>query len=172
MHPEKRAELLRKGWGEEELKKAEAILEKTATQELFFSKIIFWSALVVIIFANLIISLVLVPFLIVLNQWALYFTVIILAGVIGFLYNFLVLDMGHLEKKHHLMAGIIIPVLALANMIIMVLVSNRFIAELDLHNVPHNPWMIGLVFAAAFITPYLIDKLRGKHYIPEKKLTS
>lgn len=164
MHPHKKEELLRKGWAAEEIEKAEAILERTRSHDLHFSKITFWSALVVIIFANLLVSLILIPFLIVLNKWILYFTVVVLAGVIGFLYNLLVMDIGHLEKKHHFLAGIIVPVLALVNMIAMVLISNSFIAELKVQNLPHNPWIIGLVFALAFIAPYLIERIRGKHY--------
>lgn len=165
MHPTKKEELLKKGWTEEEIKKAEAMLEKTEHHDIFFSKITFWSALVVIIFANILVSLVLIPFLIVFNKWILYFTVIVLAGIIGFLYNFLILDIGHLEKKHHLLAGIIVPVLALTNMVLMVLVANKFIADLKVENVPHNPWVIGVVFMAAFIIPYLVDRVRGRHVV-------
>ena len=163
MHPEKKDELLKKGWSEEEIKKAEAAIEKTELKDVFFSKITFWSALVVIIFANLLVTLVLIPFLIVLNKWVLYLTVIILAGVVGFLYNFLITDIGHLEKKHHLSAAIIVPILALSNMVVMVLVSNKFITDLKIQFPSHNPWIIGIVFALAFITPYLIDRIRGKH---------
>ena len=165
MHPKKKEELLNKGWHEAEVKKAEDILEKTEHQDVFMSKIVFWSALVVIIFANLMVSLVLIPFLIVLNQWLMYLLVVVMAGVVGFLYNFLVLDIGHLEKKHHTLAAIIVPILALTNMTIMVLITNQFIKDLKVQNTTHNPWIIGIVFGVAFITPYLIDKLRGKHHI-------
>ena len=53
MHPQKKEELLNKGWHEAEVKKAESILEKTEHQDVFLSKIVFWSALIVIVFANL-----------------------------------------------------------------------------------------------------------------------
>lgn len=165
MHPQKREELLNKGWHEAEIKKAESMLEKTEHKDIYFSKIIFWSALVVIIFANLLVSLILIPFMIVLYHWIVYLIIIILAGAVGFLYNFLVLDIGHLEKKHHLLAGIMIPILAVINVVIMVLISNQFIADLKVKNTVHNPWLISLVFAIAFITPYLVDKLRGKHHL-------
>ena len=165
MHPQKKEELLNKGWHEAEIKKAEAMLEQTEHKDIYFSKIIFWSALVVIIFANLIVSLILIPFLIVLNKWLLYLLTVILAGTVGFLYNFLVLDIGHLEKKHHTLAAIIVPLLALTNMVIMVLISNQFIKDLKVQNTAHNPWIMALVFGVAFISPYLIDKLRGKHHL-------
>lgn len=163
MHPKKREELLKKGWSVEEVRKAEAVLEKVELKDLFFSKITFWSALLVIIFANLLVSLILIPFLIVLSSWMLYITVAILAGITGFLYNFLIMDIGHLEKKHHLAAGIIVPLLALINLFITISVSNRFITDLKIKNPLHNPWLVGIVFIIAFILPYFIDILRKRH---------
>jgi len=163
MKEKKRLELQEKGWSEEDIKKAEDVLEKEEKHDQHFSKIVFWSALIVIIFANLLVSLILIPFLIVLNQWVLYAIIVLLAGTIGFLYNFLVTDIGHLGKKHHLLAGIIIPILALANMIIMVITANHFIRDLKINNVQHNPWIIAVVFAIAFISPYLINKIFKKN---------
>ncbi len=160
MKAKKRLELKEKGWSGEEIRKAEAALEKTGKDEAHFSLIVFWSALVVIIFANLVVSLVMIPFLIVLNQIVLYALIVILAGTIGFLYNFLITDIGYLKRKHHLWAGIIIPLLALANVAVMVLVSNRLITDLQVNNPPHNAWLAAVIFAAAFILPYVIDQIR------------
>ena len=44
-------------------------------------------------------------------------------------------------------------------MITMVLVSNRFIRDLNVDNVEHNPWLIAVVFAVAFILPYVFDSV-------------
>tara|TARA_Y100000310_G_scaffold268334_1_gene280860 strand:- start:115 stop:591 length:477 start_codon:yes stop_codon:yes gene_type:complete len=157
----KKEKLEAHGWSETEIKHTQSELEKVASHDVHFSKIVFWSALVVIIFANLIVSLVLIPFLIALQEWFLYLIIAILAATVGFLYNFLIMDIGHLEKKHHLAAGIIIPIIALVNMIIMVLVANKFIADLNVDNV-HSPWLVAVVFAVAFILPYIVDKIRKK----------
>lgn len=156
---------MKKGWKEEEIEKAKAILERREVHDVFFSKITFWSALIVVVFANLLVSLVLIPFLIVLSAGILYFIIIVLGGMIGILYNLLITDIGHLEKKHHLLAGIIVPILGLANLVIMVLVSNKFIADLKLQNPPHNPWVLGIIFGLAFIAPYLVARMRGKHVL-------
>ncbi len=153
-------ELLQKGWPEEELKKAEQVLERATRHDIFFSKIVFWSALVVIVFANLLVSLLLIPFLIALNKAVLYSIVAVLALTIGFLYNFLITDIGLLEKKHHRAASIIVPIIGAANLMIMVLVSNKFIESLKLNNPPHNPWLLALVFGIAFILPYILDQAR------------
>ena len=158
----KKTELKEKGWSDKEIKHAQAVLEKSEHHDVFFSKIVFWSALVVTIFANVLVSLILVPFLIVLNQWVLFSLIILLGGTIGFLYNFLITDIGHLEKKHHLLASIIIPVIALANLVVMVIYSNRFIVELKVNNPLHNPWVVAAIFVIAFILPYFIDRIR-KH---------
>lgn len=156
-----KARLEEKGWTDKEIKHASHILERAELHDLFFSKIVFWSALLVIIFANLVVSLVLIPFLIAFNQIVLYSIVILLGLVIGFLYNFLITDIGYLEKKHHLLAGILLPVLALANMVIMVIISNKFISDLKIVvNEQHNPLLIAVVFAGAFILPYVADRLR------------
>ena len=156
----KKTKLKEKGWSDEEINHAQKILEKREHHDVFFSKIVFWSALLVTLFANVIVSLILVPFLIVLNSWILFSLIILLGGTIGFLYNFLITDIGHLEKKHHLSASIIIPVIALANLVIMVIFSNKFIVELKINNSQHNPWIVAGVFVIAFILPYIIDRIR------------
>ena len=149
----------KKGWTAEELDKVEAIIDRAEPRDVHFSKIVFWSALVVIVFGNIIVSVVLIPFLIALNTWVIYALVVLMAGIVGFLYNLLITDIGHLRKKHHVLAGIIIPILAFANMIIMVLVSNRFAADLKIKNA-HEPLVLGIIFAVVFIIPAVVGKIK------------
>ena len=160
MRQQRKEELRQKGWREEDLAKAEAILDKTTKHDIFFSKIVFWSALVVIIFANLLISIILIPFLITLYDLVLYAIVAILGLVIGFLYNFLITDIGLLETKHHRAASIIIPIIAVGNIVVMVLTANKFIENIQINNQPHNPWAVAAVFGGAFILPYIVDQIR------------
>ena len=152
--------LLKKGWNDKEIRKAEAILKKEEKIDVFFSKLVFWTVLIVILFANILVSLILVPFLIVFTPLILYLVIIILAGAIGFLYNFLINDIQHLERRHHALASIIIPLIALINMLLVVVISNKFITKLQINVSEHNPWLIAIVFAAAFIFPYVIDRIR------------
>ena len=70
--------LTEKGWSNLEIKRAQRILERSSQQDLFFSKIVFWTAMIVIIFANFIVSLSLVPFLLVLSKTLLYGIIILL----------------------------------------------------------------------------------------------
>lgn len=160
MKLQRREELRQKGWREDELVKAEAILNRSTQHDIFFSKIVFWSAMVVIVFANLLISIILIPFLIALYDLVLYAIVAVLGLVIGFLYNFLIADIGLLETKHHRMASVIIPIVAMGNVVIMVVTSNHFIESIQLNNSPHNPWVVAAVFGGAFILPYIVDQIR------------
>ena len=160
MNRKSREHLQKKGWSEKEIRKAETLLEQEEKHDPFLLKLVFWSALIVIIFANIIVSLILIPFLIVLNSGTLYFIVILLAGTIGFLYNFLITDMGHFGKKHHIAASIIIPLIAITNMVLMVTLGNKFISNLKINNVEHSPWLIAIIFAVVFILPSLWYQLR------------
>ena len=159
MKPETKHTLLRKGWTPEEYQKAETMIERSTEYDKLFSKIVFGSALVVIIFAHILVAVVLIPFLIALTKGVVYAVVILLAAMMGFVYNFLIMDIGHIEKKHRLFASIIIPVLAFATMIVMVLMSNSFVKELQVQSTPYNPWIIGIIFGVVFIFPYAIDRI-------------
>src|SRR3989338_9746653 len=160
MKPQTTLNLQEKGWSSAEIKKAEAILERAERYDVHFSRIVFWSALVVVVFGNILVSFILIPFLIVLNEWVLFGAIILLAAMMGFLYNFLITDIGHLEKKHHIWAGILVPILALGNIIAVVLLSNRFIEAAHIQNPPHNLGIASMVFAVAFLMPYIADRMR------------
>jgi len=162
MKQKKRLELKEKGWTELELKKTENILGKITRHEKHFSKIVFWSALITIIFANLVVSIVLIPFLLVFPAWLLYGIVVLLAGSVGFLYDLLIMDIGHLKTKHHVSASILIPLIAIVNMVVMVLVANNIIMDSKVTTMPHNPWITAIVFAVAFILPYVFMRLFKK----------
>lgn len=159
MNPTKNVQLTalqKKGWNDREIAKAERLVNIPRPHDTHFSKIVFWSALLVIIFANFIVSLVLIPFLLVFHDLLLYSIIVLLAGSIGFLYKLLITDIGHLEQKHHLWASILIPLIAAANMILVVIVANQFIKEIGTTSSPQNPWIIAAVFALVLIIPYLL----------------
>ncbi|MBT3836045.1 hypothetical protein HOD05_02135 [Candidatus Woesearchaeota archaeon] len=159
MEKKKRLELKEKGWTEQELKKAERIMEHDVQQSKSFSRLVFWSALIVILFANLAVSLVLIPFLIVFSAVVLYSVIVLLGISFGFLYNFLISTVGTMHKGHHRWTNILVPIVAMINIIIVVLASNFFISKLESNPVTQNPFMAGIVFAIAFVLPYMILKL-------------
>ena len=115
--------------------------------------------MIVILFANLAVSLVLIPFLIVFSAVVLYSVIVLLGISFGFLYNFLISTVGTMHKGHHRWTNILVPIVAMINIIIVVLASNFFISKLESNPVTQNPFMAGIVFAIAFVLPYMILKL-------------
>lgn len=164
-----REKLFAKGWTEKEVQKAESILDQVHEHEVRFSKIVFWTALAVVILGNAIISLALVPFLIGLQSRWVFAIVGALGLLMGFLYNYLIIDIQHLEQKHHLIAGILLPLIALVNVFGIVLVANKLLktAKFAQAAAPLNPWLVGVVFAVAFVVPTVMDRIRLK--LHEKK---
>lgn len=149
--------LTSKGWKDTEIKHAQDVLNQEKAHDAFFSKIVFYSALVIIIFANVFVSFAILFLSIVISSWFLYIITGVLALTIGFLYNFLITDIGHLEKKHHLFATILLPILAFANILLIGFVSNTIIADLGISTGEHNTWFLGVTFAVLFLVPAVID---------------
>ena len=152
---------MKQTWSQRELQQASRILAPHP-HDLHISHTVFWSSLVVVIFANILAAFILVPFLIVLSNIALYSIIIILGGIIGLLYNHLLKDISHLETKHHILASIILPSIAIINIVTVVLISNQMITDLQVQNTVHSPWIAAIVFTAAFLLPTVVRLIRSK----------
>jgi len=152
--------LSKKGWSNQELNKAESILDKKSKHNKKFSKRVLLSSLLLVIIGNIVSAFILIPFLIFLPNYLLYGFIILLASLIGVLYNMLINDIGNLEKKHHLLASLVLPIVALINMFILVPITNELISKKKL-DPSSNPWTIAIVFSIAFILPYLITIIKS-----------
>ena len=162
MHTLSKKSLKEKGWNKRDTEKAHKILNMDLLHARHFSKIVLWTSLLIVSVGSILVSIALIPFLIVLTPVLLYITVIILALMLGFLYSHVTKDIGYLDRKHHISASIILPLIAFANAVTMTLVGNRIIADLPfVSNQGHNPGLIGAVFALAFILPYIEQRLRN-----------
>jgi predicted membrane protein len=155
----KKEHLQKRGWTPDEIKEAESLLEKAKNHDIHFSKIVFWSALFVVVLGNLALSLILIPFLLIFKPWVLHTIVIILGLMMGSIYSFLVTDIGHLERKHHVFAAIFVPVIAIINLVVIVITANSFIRETVKE--PQNQWIVAAIFVVSFILPFLIHRLRN-----------
>jgi len=155
--PKKHQELRAKGWTETEVQRVENILNHVRKEDLKISHFVFWSVLVLIVLANVIVSLILIPFLSLKFTWEIYIPLIVLGGLVGFLYNYLINDIKHLEVRHHILGGLVLPLIAVINLVLISLISDRYFKQTTL-----SPWIMGLIFAGAFILPYLLDRIRTR----------
>ncbi len=160
-----RSRLLKKGWTREEIDKTINMLHGEGKQEkhIFFKKelniTLYWTTLLLLTVCNFLISIVLIPFLIVTNPFQLDITVAVLGVIFGLFFNHIIRDIEHIEAKHHLIAAIFIPAVALINVFLMVSVANSFAEKFEFAK-QHNPVFTSIIYVAAFLAPYIIGILR------------
>ena len=164
--------LEKRGWSKKDIIKTVGIIrnaKKNKPSDIrFLEKRIYWILLFVIIAANFAISIALIPVLVALKGMFLYFIIIIIGMVFGLLFELVIRSIDHLEKKHHLILAILIPLIAIVNIFVMSNISNYFIKILSLTNL-HNSAVIAVVYSASFVLPYIIYRfiLKIEYYVKE-----
>ena len=170
MRKETITKLKKKGWSEEDINKTQkiisegAVLDKSKTQP-FVNVVVFWTVVLVMVIGNFIISLLLIPFLLIINKIALDVVVVILGLAFGSLFNLLMTDLKYIERKHYILGGLLIPVLALVNISAMVKVAEAMNEVLRVGIVREDPIFVSSLYAIAFILPYLYTVFVSKKII-------
>ena len=148
--------LIEKGWTKKDVNRTIKIIESAKKnkhpQIKILDKFVYWFSLLIAIIGNLIISISLIPVLIALKGLQLYLVIITLGLAFGLLFELLIRNIEHLETKHHILLGIMIPVIAVINFII---ISNNMKKLIGIEN-PQNPIIVGSVYAITFILPYIV----------------
>ena len=155
--------LLEKGFSKKEAKRTIDIIQKAKKKKSskikFLDSLIYWILLIVAIIGNMVISIILIHFLLAFKRIPLYFIIIILAAMFGFLFDQLIRDIEHLEKKHHIIAWAFIPSLAIINVYYMASFANYLVQSLKLPLTLHSPLIISIFYVIAFITPYILGNV-------------
>ena len=125
------------------------------------NNVTFWMALVVLLVSNFTISIVLIPFLIILEKMPLYTLIFLIGIMFGSLFKLTLDSINNLEKKHQNIATFFIPALAIVNIAVITTLSNKMAELLEL-SIAHNPPIIGLTYALAFITPFIYKSILDK----------
>jgi hypothetical protein len=161
-----RQRLTDKGWSEEEVNKALTIMGSENAPEhkkhfvKSYSPIIYWMALLISIIGNLLVSVILIPvFLWITELTTLIFVVGFIALVFGGFFTFLLHELEHINQKHHVMAGLFIPAIAVINVYIIVTLSNILDARILKLGVQQNPLLMAIVYVIGFIIPYVVYKI-------------
>ena len=164
--------LEKRGWSKKEIDKAVDIIHNAkqlkTPEARFLEKRVYWILLVLIIVANFGISVALIPVLVALEGMFLYFVVAVLGIIFGLLFELVIRSIEHLEKKHHVFLAILIPAVALVNVFAVTRISNNLTSTLNLRNI-QSPLIVGLVYAASFVLPYIIYRfvLKIEYYAKE-----
>ena len=159
--------LKKKGWSEKDILEAEKIISSRRLIDksrgaVYSNRVLFWTVVFVIVLGNFIISILFVPFLLALNKLTLNILAVIIGFAFGSLFNMLILDVENVSKKHHLIAGIMIPALALINISVMISIANAINDVLKINMVKEDPITISIFYVVAFMVPYLWSVLVKK----------
>lgn len=153
-----RESLSAKGWAKEEIDKTIKILEKAKLKKhptiQVLDKSVYWIALLLMIFGNFAFSTFMVPLLVTINHFSLYFIIILLAASFGVIMSIVIKDMEDLETKHHIILLSIIPITGIINFFIVVNLvnSNPLAVSLQIHQ---NPFLIGIVYLIGLLVPFV-----------------
>lgn len=155
-----------KRWTDKEIEKTLKIIEKAKEEKpkgiKFLDAAVYWGVLIVAIIGNLILSIILIPFMLVLKHFILYIIIILIAFIFGLFFDLLLREIEQIDYKHHIIAGLFIPALAIINVFYMTRFSNYLTETIQLNNI-HNPLIVGCVYTIAFITPYLFYRITKKN---------
>ena len=154
--------LKKRGWTKREIDKTLKIVREAKKNKhpaiKFLDKTVYWVALILAIIGNFIISIVLIPLLLTLNHFQLYLVVVTIGIAFGLLFELLIRSITHLKTKHHLFFGFLIPVIVIINVFVITNIANNLEEVFMIKNV-HNPLIVSIVYAFAFIIPYAVYHL-------------
>ncbi|MFH1053302.1 MAG: hypothetical protein V1740_02680 [Candidatus Woesearchaeota archaeon] len=161
--------LKKKGWNQRDIKKSVRILKNSKKKRekhvKVLDKLIFVFVFIVAVIANIVMSIFLIPLLIVMESTSSFFLIIVsLALISGVIFTFLIYEIESLEKKHHILLGVIVPLIALVNIIIIVFISNRLLDQLNTFKVHQNPLIVPVIYIIFFLLPYIISLLKNRQY--------
>ena len=157
--------LTEKGWTEKEIENTMQILEKTEKNPRIkeyhgrINPVIYWISLLVAILGNFIVSVILIPFLLVLQGSALYAIIIILGLVFGALFSLLLRDIQKASAQNAIIGWIFIPAIAAINIYVVANISNQLRELIIKSAIIQNPLVTSIIYVLAFITPYIIIEL-------------
>ncbi|MBN2111476.1 hypothetical protein JW707_00080 [Candidatus Woesearchaeota archaeon] len=155
-----------KGWAEEEIRRTARILEESPEKKspklIMLDKIAYWTGLFLAILANFVISVMLIPFLIVMKSFYLYLALIFIGVAFGWVFSLLIADIESIKTGQHIVAWIFIPAIALINVYLMTDLSNFIAVLMEMPSSTHHSTLVSVVYVASFMLPYSISKLIKK----------
>ncbi len=143
--------------------------QKMRKKHVFYAKenqrVFHMIALIVLGIASMLGTLILIPFLLLFSATSVYVMVLIYGILFGLTFGYMILDLQHLDHKHHIISGIIVPLIAVANILIMMSLTHK-IASFFLIKIQHNPLTVAVFYLSGFLLPYLfmgmVDYIRNK----------
>ena len=172
MRTEIEKRLKKEGWSGKDLSHVDEILEDEKKQEKHahikkhLTHFSFWTLLLGVIVINFIMAISIVPFLLFLQGPIILISSIILGFLIGFMFNYMMLELEGLEDEHHVIIILLVPILGVLD----VLLINAIMLRLSsLFSVGYNYDAAVLLFVIFFLAPYVVYHIwhRNKERLSE-----
>ncbi|MBI5378207.1 MAG: hypothetical protein HZA82_06240 [Thaumarchaeota archaeon] len=158
--------LAQKGWSQKEIDKTAQILsaaeEKKSKWVVLLDNALIWVVLLIAVFGNFVLSVVLVPFLVILSGGYLYLSLLVFGVSFGLLFSLILRSSEGVKEEQHIMANVFIPVVGLINMYIIARLCNKLILILQFKSTENSPALVSMIYMFAFLLPYLV-----MHYFQE-----
>lgn len=153
-----------KPWSLEEKARVLGIIEKGREKKskkiIFLDELTYWVFLLIAVAGNFIISVILVPFMLILTGFYLFAVLFVIAFAFGILLNALLKEIQKIESKQHIIPIIFILAIALINVYIITVFTNKLEILLQLATPAHSPVLISATYVFAFVIPYLYSEYR------------
>ncbi len=122
-------------------------------------RVLYWSILVVLGLASLLLTFVLVPLILFVNPIFTYLTTLFFGLLFGFVFAFLIMDLNHLQRKHHILLSLYIPAVSVLMVYLMVVLAKGVSEKLGI-TILANPIIVAFFLLFSFVLPYLFFGVR------------
>lgn len=124
------------------------------------ARIHYWMVLIMLVIIKFLLFAVLLPYILIIQSSIFIMILGIIGLIFGIIFIFLINDIEHLEVKHHRIAAILIPSIAIINIYILISIQ-KFIAGYFPHS--NDLFIYGSAsYLVMFLLPYISDSLRRK----------
>ncbi|MEM3127075.1 MAG: hypothetical protein QW331_03345 [Candidatus Woesearchaeota archaeon] len=125
------------------------------------NKVVFGALLFLLILGNIIISIALIPVILIVQDSWIYFIIIFAGLAYGALFNYMIRDLEHLERKHHVLAAVIIIVSATISFFMLLKITTFLAPYFNIPEPKEQGLTVALIYVASFLAPYVIDELKN-----------
>ncbi len=154
----KKHHLRKKGWSEEEIAHATGILRKAEAKKhpslKKLDKLVFWLMLFLVLLGIYLMTTFLLPMLIIIPSDGILLLIALLGAALGVLFVSSSFALEH-QWHHHVLNIITIPLITIIGFVAVTNKATTLSQEIA-RPVIHNAYLVGVVFSACFLLPYII----------------
>ncbi len=164
MDEDTKKRLVGKGWSQHEIDHAANIMSSPKDKHLHIKKGLhmtgFWFLMLGLVMINLLVIIFAIPLMLLVPMPWVYIVTIIAGLCAGLLFNWMVLEIEHLEHEHHTIAMLMIPMLTLIDVIIIYVILEGIKKRITF---TYNADPVVFFFGLCFILPYFVWFMVGGH---------